>query len=368
MDTMFECTEIKGIKLSNRFVRSATWEGMAAKDGAVTSQLRETMGELAKGEVGLIISGHAYVRPEGQAGLRQLGVYQDDLIPGLREMTAAVHECGGKIVLQIAHAGIFASEKLSGRQRLVVSNSERKGRSSGRELTTKDIRELLSAFGDAARRAKDAGFDGVQIHSAHGYLLNQFLSPAFNHRMDEYGGEIGNRARIHVEICQAIRKNVGEDYPLFIKLNSRDFIENGLSLEDSLQAGSLLVEAGVDAIELSGGVITGGKLSPSRLGIDSHEKEAYFREAARSFKNSINVPLILVGGIRSFEVAQSLVEDGTADYISMSRPFICEPDLIKRWKSGDRSQSKCISDNKCFAPGRKGIGIYCVEKSNENSQ
>ncbi len=364
MDIMFESTEIRGVKLGNRFVRSATWEGMAARDGAVTAQLIKTMTDLAEGGVGLIITGHAYVRPEGQAGRGQLGIYKDELIRGLQEMTAAVHGYGGKIVLQIAHAGLFASEKLSGQQRLLVSNYERKGQSAGQELTVQDIQELIVAFGDAARRAKESGFDGVQIHSAHGYLLNQFLSPVFNQRIDEYGGKIQNRARIHVEICQTIRRVVGDDYPLLIKLNCQDFIENGLSLEDSLEAGRLLVDAGVDAIELSGGIITGAQLSPSRLDINSEEKEAYFKKDAQSFKKSIDVPLILVGGVRSFQVARSLVEEGTADYISMSRPFIREPDLIARWRSGDYSQSQCISDNKCFAPGRKGIGIYCVNQTN----
>lgn len=367
MSIMFDKTEIKGMKLSNRFVRSATWEGMAANDGAVTTQLIETMTDLAKGGVGLIITSHAFVRPEGQAGPGQLSIHEDQLIPGLQEMTGAVHECGGRIILQIAHAGLFASEKLTRQQRVLVSNYERNGQAAGRELTVQEIKKLISAYGEAACRAKRAGFDGVQLHSAHGYLLNQFLSPAFNQRSDEYGGEISNRARIHIEICHAIRTAVGHDYPLLVKLNCGDFIENGLSLEDSLKAGSLLVEAGVNAIELSGGIITGGKMSPSRMGIDSQEKEAYFRAEARSFKDTIDVPLILVGGVRSFQVAQSLVKEGRADYISMSRPFIREPDLIKRWESGDLSPAKCVSDNKCFAPARQGIGIYCVDKSNKKS-
>ncbi len=143
-------------------------------------------------------------------------------------------------------------------------------------------------------------------------------------------------------------------------MNCRDFTENGLNLDDSLQVASFLTEAGIDAIELSGGLITGGKLSPSRPGINSEDKEAYFMEDARSFKKQIDVPLILVGGIRSFEVAERLLEYGVADYISMSRPFIREPGLINRWKAGDRHKAECISDSLCFRPGIKGEGIYCV--------
>jgi 2,4-dienoyl-CoA reductase-like NADH-dependent reductase (Old Yellow Enzyme family) len=232
-------------------------------------------------------------------------------------------------------------------------------------MTKQDIREMVNAFGEAARRAKAAGFDGVQIHSAHAYLLSQFLSPAFNRRNDEYGGDVRNRARIHLEVYQAIREVVGKDFPILIKMNSRDFVENGLSLEDSIQVVRLLADAGIDAIELSGGFITGGKLSPSRSGIDSEDKEAYFQEEARAVKKEIGIPLILVGGIRSFAVAERLVEDGTADYISMSRPLIREPALINRWKAGDLRRAECRSDNLCFKPGMEGEGIYCVVKSRE---
>jgi len=362
MGKLFERSAINGLELSNRFVRSATWEGMATEDGAVTPRLIETMTALAKGGVGLIISSHAYVRPEGQAGPWQLGVYKDELVEGLREMTEAVHSSGGKIVMQLSHAGTYAYERGIGQPPLVVSDFEGLATSPRKEMTAQDIREIVNAFGDAARRAKSAGFDGVQLHSAHGYLLSQFLSPFFNRRRDEYGGDIRRRSRVHLEAYQAIRNAVGEDYPVLIKMNCRDFVENGLSLEDSVQVAGFLGNAGMDAIELSGGVFSAGKLSPSRAGIDSEEKEAYFREEARVFKKEIEVPLILVGGIRSFNVAERLVEDGIADYISMCRPLIREPDLINRWKAGDRRKADCTSDNLCFKPGGQGEGIYCVPK------
>jgi 2,4-dienoyl-CoA reductase-like NADH-dependent reductase (Old Yellow Enzyme family) len=365
MSKLFERSVINGMELSNRFVRSATWEGMATEDGSVTPKLTETLVALAKGGVGLIITSHAYVLPEGQAGPWQLGIYKDELIAGLQEMTAAVHGFGAKIVMQISHGGNFAAGPLIGRPPLVVSDFEGLSKSPRQEMTGEDIRGIVVAFADAARRAKAAGFDGVQIHSAHGYLLSQFLSPAFNRREDKYGGGIDNRARIHREIYQAIRKAVGEKFPVLIKLNCRDFAENGLGLEESLQVGRMLANAGLDAIELSGGLLTGGKLSPSRSGIKSEEQEAYFREDAQSFKNEINIPLILVGGIRSLEVAERLVEDGVADYLSMSRPFIREPALINRWKAGDRQRALCKSDNLCFGPGVQGQGIYCVTEEQE---
>jgi 2,4-dienoyl-CoA reductase-like NADH-dependent reductase (Old Yellow Enzyme family) len=368
MSKLFERSVIKGMELSNRFVRSATWEGMAAEDGSVTPKLTETLVALARGGVGLIITSHAYVLKEGQAGPWQLGIYKDDLIEGLQKMTSAVHGAGAKIVVQIAHSGRLAPAKLTGRPPMVVSDFDGLSKSPREEMTTDYIRKLVAAFGEAARRAKAAGFDGVQIHSAHGYLLSQFLSPAFNRREDEYGGGIENRARIHLEIYRAVRKAVGEEFPVLIKLNCRDFAENGLSLEDSLQVGRMLADAGLDAIELSGGLLTGGKLSPSRMGIKSEEQEAYFREDARAFKNKINIPLILVGGMRSFEVAERLVGDGVADYISMSRPFIREPALVNRWKAGDRARASCISDNACFGPGMQGQGVYCVNEELEKGK
>ncbi|MDO9109524.1 MAG: NADH:flavin oxidoreductase [Desulfatirhabdiaceae bacterium] len=368
MSGIFESSEINGMKLANRFVRSATWEGMASIEGAVTPKLIDTMTDLARGGVGLIISGHTYIKQEGQAGPWQLGVYNDALIPGLLEMTAAVHEAGGKIVMQLAHAGNFAPEKLTGQAPVVASDYEGLSRTPRKELSTQNIQDLVAAFADAARRAKSAGFDGVQIHAAHGYLLSQFLSPIFNRRQDGYGGSIENRARIHVEVIHAVRKAVGKDYPVLIKMNCADFAENGLSLEDSLVAGALFADAGLDAIELSGGLLTGGKLSPSRPGIHSADKEAYFREELSAFKKNIRIPLILVGGIRSVEVAEKLVADGSADYIAMCRPLIREPDLVQRWKAGDTRRAECKSDNLCFEPGREGRGIYCVTREREKTK
>ncbi len=360
MKKLFEAGMINGMELANRFVRSATWEGMATDDGAVTPQLMGTMTTLARAGVGLIISSHAYVRPEGQASPWQLGIYRDELIPGLQAMCTAVHELGGRIVMQLAHAGNFASETIIGEPPLVVSDYEGLADAPRREMTVQDIADLVDAHAQGARRAQAAGFDGVQIHSAHGYLLSQFLSPIYNRRKDQHGGDITNRARIHVEICQAIRQALGKDYPLLIKMNCQDFTENGLSLEDSMQAAGLLARAGFDAIELSGGLLTSKRLSPCRLGINAPEKEAYFRKQAQAFKQEIGIPLLLVGGIRSPAVAEELVEQGAADYISMSRPFIREPDLIQRWQAGERTKAQCVSDNLCFGPGMKGKGISCV--------
>ncbi len=368
MKKLFESTSINGMVLSNRFVRSATWEGMATKEGAVTAKLIDTMTQLAKGGIGLIISSHSYVLTEGQASPKQLGIYKDELIPGLREMTQAVHQQGGKIIMQLTHAGNNTSEKFTGQPPLVVSDFEGLANSPRKELSIQHISKIVDAFSNAARRAQTAGFDGVQIHSAHGYLLSQFLSPIYNKRKDEYGGSITSRAKIHLEIYEAIRKATGKDFPILIKMNCSDFVEDGLSIEEAIQVGKLLENTGFDAIELSGGLPKSRKLSPTRPAINTVEKEAYFKEEAVAFKKEINIPLMLVGGVRSFEVAKQLVEDNTADYISMSRPLIREPELINRWKSGNHQKAECISDNLCFRTGLLGEGLYCLTKRREQKK
>jgi len=368
MNKLFETTSINGMKIANRFVRSATWEGMATTDGAVTPKLIDTITNLAKGGVGLIISGHTYVSTEGQGSPWQLGIYKDELIDGLKALTSAVHKNDGKIVMQLAHAGKFAPKDLINRPPLIVSKLNDFAESSQKEMTPEEIQRIVTDFAGAARRAKSAGFDGVQIHSAHGYLLSQFLSPLHNKRQDKYGGNIQNRAKIHLEIYHAVRELVGSGYPFLIKMNCEDMGENGLSPEDFLQAAKMFADVGFDAIELSGGITRAGKFSPIRTGINSEDKEAYFKKYAHLLKKEVNVPLMLVGGIRSFEVADRLITEGVADYISMSRPFIREPDLINRWKSGDRQKAKCISENSCFDPGMNGKGIYCVTKEREEKR
>jgi 2,4-dienoyl-CoA reductase-like NADH-dependent reductase (Old Yellow Enzyme family) len=360
MSKLFEKSTINGMALRNRFVRSATWEGMAGVEGGVTPKLTALMVELAKGSVGMIITSHAYVRKDGQAGPWQLGIYSDTLVDGLREMTRSIHQYGSKVVVQLAHAGFLASGKLSGQTPVALSLLEGYGKSPRNELTASGIQEIVEAFGRAGRRAKEAGFDGVQIHAAHGYLLSQSLSPAFNRRQDGYGGPVANRARLLLEVLKRLRTELGDDYPILVKMNSQDFLESGLSLEDSLKVGAMLDAGGIDAIELSGGTLLSGHLSPSRAKISSEEKEAYFKEAATAFKEKVTVPLILVGGVRSFQVAENLIIGGVADYISMCRPLIREPNLIKRWESGDLRRAQCVSDNQCFGPARDGEGIYCV--------
>ena len=361
MSILFEPTKINGMSLSNRFVRSATWEGMAAADGTCTDRLSDFLVRLADGGVGLIIIGHSYVSREGQAGPWQLGIHDPAAQPGLTRLTEAIHRHGGKVAAQLAHAGAYADTSLSGVDAIAPTVPAAGGRTRCREMEPEEIARVVRAFADAAARAKSSGFDAVQIHAAHGYLLSEFLSPAFNRRTDQYGGPLANRGRIVVEVVRGIRQAVGLDYPVLIKINSEDFIEGGFSIDEMLELSVVLERAGIDAIELSGGTGSkASKYSPVRIGPISNENEGYYRDAARRLKQQITVPLILVGGIRSSEVAERLVANGTADYIALSRPLICEPDLVLRWKNGDKAKSACLSDNRCFKPIMAGNGLRCL--------
>jgi len=340
VNTLFKPSNINTLSLANRFIRSATWEGMADNDGRCSSRLIELMEKIALGGVGLIITGHTYVHQNGRHSPWQLGIDRDELIPGLQNMTRAVHESGGKIAVQLGYGGAYLSK------------------SRLRSLSGRDIQKTVMSYAQAAFRAKEAGFDAVQIFAAHGFFLSQFLCPRYNDRTDLYGGNIQNRARILLEVLAAVREAVGPGYPVFVKLNSQDFVENGLSLAEAVLVGLMLEDNGIDAIELSGGLLN----NPNALqdNIKSEQDEAYFKDEAKTFKEKIKVPLILVGGIRSYNVARQLIEQGIADYVSMSRPFICEPDLIKRWQSGNLAKAACISCNNCVEQVKAGHGVSCI--------
>jgi 2,4-dienoyl-CoA reductase-like NADH-dependent reductase (Old Yellow Enzyme family) len=362
---VFDVAIIKGVSLANRFVRSATWEGLATDKSFCSPELTQLLVRLAKGGVGLIISSHSTVSPEGQAGFRQVGIWADEFIPNLADMTAQVHQAGGKIFMQINHAGSRAETSLTKGLPMGPIFIENEDGTICREMTKLDIRKIIEAFGAAAKRAQKAGFDGVQVHAAHGYLLSSFLSPYYNKRRDEYGGIVENRARFLLEVLQAVFREVGDKFPVLVKMNAADFIPGGLSVQDMLQTALLLGKAGVDAIELSGGTFHSGKCIPSRRGKLLPEEEGYYKEEAKKYKEKIKVPLILVGGIRSLEVAEKFLQEGICDYIALCRPLIREPELINRWKSGDKRAASCISDNLCYRPIREGKGMYCLTEERE---
>jgi 2,4-dienoyl-CoA reductase-like NADH-dependent reductase (Old Yellow Enzyme family) len=366
VSSLFERTTIKDMVLANRFVRSATWEGLAGEDGSCTPALVDVAVQLARGGVGLIITGHAFVREDGRAGPWQMAIYDDAFLPGLIEMTNAVHQAGARIVTQISHAGCRAAAHLSGLQPIGPSRFENERGVTCREMTQADIEAVTDSFAQASVRARKAGFDGVQIHGAHGYLLDQFLSPFYNKRTDGYGGTVENRTRMALKVLKSIRNVVEEDFPVLIKMTSEDFLDGGLTVDDMLEASWMLEQTGIDAIEMSGGsVYSADHLPIRRTRPGSKQQEVYYREAARRFKEKMRVPLMLVGGIRSYGIAEQLVSEGLADYVAMSRPFIREPGLVNRWRSGDTRKAFCVSDNGCLKHAFRGKGIRCVAEKKQ---
>lgn len=367
MPTLFDTTTLNGMVLRNRLVRSATWEGMCNATGRPTPKLINFYQTLAEGGVGLIMTGYTFVRPDGKQIVGKMGIHTDAYADDYRAMSKAVHGAGGKIAVQLVHAGGQTDTANAGRRPLAPSAVKlAQYPELPEELNAAEISALVDAFGEGARRAKAWGFDGVQLHGAHGYLLNQFLSPLTNRRTDAYGGSIENRCRFLMEVYQRVRETVGPDFPVMIKLTAADNLEGGLSPEEALVAAEKLSVAGIDAIEVSAGTSASGKESPVRVDIDAAEKEAYNLQLAKAIKKAVRCPVMVVGGFRSFAVADRAVREAGMDYISMARPLIREPNLPNRWLAGDRRSATCISCNGCFLPGIKEGGIYCVQERQAN--
>jgi len=369
MAKLFEQTSINGMTLKNRLVRSATWEGMCASDGRPTDKLVKCYRDLTRGGVGLIISGYTFVSLEGKQAPGKMGIHTDDFAPEMKALAKAVHDEGGKICIQLVHCGGQTDSATAGRQPLAPSSvNVEQFPETPAELTGDEIRDIVTAFKEGARRAKAWGFDAVQLHGAHGYLINQFLSPHTNRRTDEYGGGIEDRSRFLFEVYRQIRQEVGSGYPVLIKLNAADNLSGGLEIDDAIYVAKKLSEEGIDAIEVSAGTSASGEQNPARTKIDAPEKEAYNLELALRIKEAVSCPVMVVGGFRSYEVAERAIRDHGVDYISMARPFIREPGLALRWKNGDTSPAKCISCNGCFKPGMKEGGIYCVQEAKERKR
>jgi len=356
MKSLFDQTQLAGMELKNRFIRSATYDGFADARGHMTEELFQVYENLAKGGVGTIITGLTYVSDLEKAIPGQMGIYDDSFIDEYKKLTEMSHRYDTRMILQIACLGSQTSANINGKvmwgpsvvQDLFYKNTPQ-------EMSTQDIFFVQTAFANAALRAKKAGFDGIQIHGAHGYLLSKFLTPYYNRRTDGYGGSIENRARMLLETYQAVREKVGPEYPVLIKINCEDFMEQGMTFADCKYVCAKLAEMGIGAIEISGGT---GSSRPNEgtVRMISAEQESYFKCYASQIAQEINVPVILVGGNRKFASLTDILNQTTIDYIALCRPFIYESGLVNRWKAGDLSDAKCISCNKCFRHG----GTICI--------
>jgi 2,4-dienoyl-CoA reductase-like NADH-dependent reductase (Old Yellow Enzyme family) len=364
--SLFEPYRIKNLEIRNRFVRSATYDGSADKDGRVSERQMSLYAGLARGKVGLIVTGIAYIHSSGRISPYQNSIAHDEDVAGLSRLTGMIHDLGAKIAVQLFHAGRETGKVYQKGPALAPSfvPDDPLFTATHRSMEEHEILEVIEAFGNGAERARAAGFDAVQIHGAHAYLLSQFLSPFTNRRKDEWGGSLENRLRLHREIIRTIRSKVGADFPLLMKLGVEDGFSGGLEFTEGLAAAEILARDGLDAIEISSGLRGPGyEHSEFRTGIVRPDREDYFRDWRRAIKQRVDVPVIMVGGLRSFGVAAEVVRDGTADLVALSRPLIREPNLVARWQKGDRRPATCVSCNRCMEALLEAKPFGCYYKA-----
>ncbi len=358
MPSLFDPCVIGGIELRNRFMRSATWDASATNEGDVTNVSVTIFEALARGGVGLIMTGYSYVSEQGKAAPGQYGIAEDRHIEGLRRLVRAAHDAGARIGVQIAHAGNNLV-LLKDPARVGLAPSQIEGYPlPHRTLTAVEIEETIADFAAAAVRARTAGFDAVQLHFAHGYLGSQFLSPLTNSRTDEWGGSPEKRRRFHIELLRAVRKAVGDEFPVWAKLGMQEG-EGGVSLAEALDALRAMAGEGLSAVEISAGQGAAGV----RTERPEDEESPFFRLESAAAKRAVDIPVVVVGGIRSLETAEDIVGSGDADMIALARPLIREPNLIARWQSGDRAPAKCIRCNKCMATTFAEGVLACQEEA-----
>jgi 2,4-dienoyl-CoA reductase-like NADH-dependent reductase (Old Yellow Enzyme family) len=392
MSLLFSPMKIGNVELSNRFVCSATHEAMANKTGEVSDELIRRYEKLAKGKVGLSVTGLMNVHVSGRGYRNQTGIHDDRMVPGLKKLVDTVHQAGGKIAFQIAHCGRQTTKRLIGQTPLAPSS---RGRDpiyfvKPKAITENEINEIVKAFGAAARRAVEAGADGIQLHAAHGYLISEFLSPFFNVRTDAWGGSDENRFRFLKDIYRQVTEVVPDDYPILVKLNTNDYTPNeGVTPSLAAKYAKWLAELGISAVEVSCGATNYSYMNMCRGDVPTPElvkglpwwqkpigrvmigklegkynlEEGYNLEAAKMIKPVLgNTPLFLVGGMRTVAHMEEVLKSNHADFISMSRPFIRDPFLVNKIKEGKIDKVSCVSCNRCLAAVPNELATYCYNK------
>ena len=317
--------QLPKLKLKNRLVMPPMATETSESGGMVSKNLLRYYDEKsAGGYIGLIITEHSFILPEGKASKRQLSVASDDTIEGLKQLVDVIHHNNVKAVAQINHAGGAANHSITGYDSIAPTAILKNGELfADCEMTEEDIKKVIHGFAAAAKRVKQAGFDGVEIHSAHGYLLNQFYSPLMNQRRDEYGGELRNRIRIHLKVIEAVRDVVGNDYPIFLRLGSIDDTAGGSTVDDAVYASTVFESAGVDVLDISGGMT--GYVRKSRK-----NEQGYFSDITEAIKKEVDIPVILTGGITEPEAADRILAEGKADMTGVGRAILKDSDWAKR--------------------------------------
>ena len=320
---LFDTAYIGNLKVRNHFLRSATYEGRADDDGSPNDEILRIYRELAEGGIGTIITSYTYIADYEKPADNQLGIYSDELTAKYKPLTEAVHSGGSRIIMQLVHGSSFRQADPDNAR--IMGPSAIEHPDSGltpKEMTISDIKDMAELFAKAAARAKDAGFDGVQIHAAHGYQLSQWITPIFNRRTDEYGGSVLNRFRIISEVYYAVREAVGADFPVWIKINSSDEVPGGITVEDFIEMGREAARIGIDAIEVSG----------NRWRYHPETDRAYYKEAAVRLAELIDKPVILTGGLRELAQLEEISRSSKVNLFGFSRPLITDPGFISTLK------------------------------------
>jgi 2,4-dienoyl-CoA reductase-like NADH-dependent reductase (Old Yellow Enzyme family)/thioredoxin reductase len=356
---LFEPINIGKLKVRNRIAMPPMATNFSTADGELTQRQIKYYEERAKGGVGLIITESCYVHPNGKGGPTRLGLWSDKHISGFQKLADAVHKHDTKIIAQIHHAGALAKPAVI--KEYPVSCSNVPSQSTGvipRCLTEKEIDELVAMFGQAARRAKEAGLDGIEIHAAHEYLIHQFLSPLYNKRTDKYGGHLANRMRFLVEIIECIRKVVGNDFPLVVRYVGDEFVEGGLTLGDATIIARVLEKSGANALDISGGSHVAMEMTSRVPPIP----QGSLVHLAAAVKEVVRIPVATVGGIREMRMAEEILQSNRADIINLGRPLIADPELPKKWAEGRANEvRRCTSCNEgCHERMLKGLDITCT--------
>jgi 2,4-dienoyl-CoA reductase-like NADH-dependent reductase (Old Yellow Enzyme family) len=329
-----------GHTLANRFCKSAMTEGLASPGGKATTAHQRLYARWAKGGAALLFSGNIMIDRRYLERAGNVVVEDDTGIDALKAWTEVVRTHGSQLWAQLSHPGrqcprlVTLTPLAPSEVQLSVAGNFGKPRA----MTETDILDVIARFARTAAVAKDAGFDGVQIHAAHGYLLSQFLSPRTNRRTDRWGGSLENRARLLLDVVDAIRASVGTDYPIAVKLNSSDFVQGGFTLDESIQVVRWLSAAGIDLLEISGGTYEQLEFfkahDPNEIRESTRQREAMFMKYARSIKAAANMPVMITGGFRTLTGMEAALHSGDTDMIGIARPFCLDPNFPARMLAG----------------------------------
>lgn len=383
----FSTARLAGLRLKNRLIRAGCFEGMC-QEGAVTEQLIEHHRRLAAGGVAMTTVAYCAVSHDGRAFEHELWM-RDEIVPDLRRLTRAVHDEGARVSIQLGHSGFFTKSSVIGQQPLGASPKWCLFmRSRCREMTVREIDEKVLEFTTAALLARDAGFDAVEIHAGHGYLLSQFLSPWTNKRNDEYGGSLSNRARFASRVIKSIRQALGDDFPILVKMNQQDGMPAGNGLEEAVEIALELQAAGASALVPSSGftskvpfLMLRGNLPVAEMSanqanwaervslrlfgrflVPEHPYESLFQfDGALRIRQAVDIPVIYIGGVESLEGISKVLDAGF-EFVQIGRATIQDPDFARRLQAGEITRSKCDHCNRCVAAMDSG-GVYCVSNS-----